>query len=181
MKPSLRRSSRSKLARGPRARAFHSSRARKRRREGAAAVEFALVLPFLVILLLGLIDFGHLFFSVNTITNAAREAARRAAVQPSAATAAQEATAAANEYLAPAGLAPGGGGVARNCTINCPTITVTALSAASPDTVRVVITIPGAFRNLTNFSYAVLPGFSNPFSLMVDLSATSEMRWELTP
>lgn len=144
-------------------------------------MEFALVLPLLVILLLGLIDFGHLFFSVNTITNAAREAARRGAVQPSAATAAQEAVETANEYLAPAGLAPGSTGVAQNCTINCPTVTVTALSVANPETVRVVITIPGGFQNVTGFSYAVMPGFSNPFSLMVDLSATSEMRWELTP
>lgn len=164
----------------------HRNARRKRKhksQEGAAAVEFALVLPLLVILLLGLIDFGHLFFSVNTITNAAREAARRAAVQDNAADAEEAADEAANQYLAPAGLAPGSasGSVAANCALNCPTITVTAMGPADPETVRVVITIAGPFQNITGFSYAVLPGFSNPFSLMVDLSATSEMRWELTP
>ena len=156
---------------------------RRQRQEGVAAVEFALVLPFLIILLMGLIDFGHLFFSVNTITNAAREAARRAAVQDSATSAEAAADEAANQYLAPAGLAPGSasGSIAANCSIKCPTVTVTALSAANPDTIRVVITIVGPFQNITGFSYAVLPGFTNPFDLMVDLSATSEMRWELTP
>lgn len=49
---------------------------RKRGREGQALVEFALVLPILVVLLLGLIEFGFLLYNQQVITNASREGAR---------------------------------------------------------------------------------------------------------
>ncbi len=47
---------------------------------GAAAVEFALLLPLLVLLLFGLIEFGMAFNTRIQATNAAREAARMAVV-----------------------------------------------------------------------------------------------------
>jgi Flp pilus assembly pilin Flp len=47
---------------------------------GAAAVEFALLLPLLVLLLFGLIQLGVAFNARIQATNAAREAARRAVV-----------------------------------------------------------------------------------------------------
>jgi Flp pilus assembly protein TadG len=43
---------------------------------GAAAVEFALLLPVLLLLLFGLIDFGRALNAQITITQAAREGAR---------------------------------------------------------------------------------------------------------
>lgn len=43
---------------------------------GVAAVEFALVLPLLLLLILSLIDFGRLFFVQISITSASREGAR---------------------------------------------------------------------------------------------------------
>ena len=43
---------------------------------GAQAVEFALVLPFFLVLLLLIIDFGFLAYNKAVITNASREAAR---------------------------------------------------------------------------------------------------------
>jgi Flp pilus assembly pilin Flp len=52
----------------------------QRQEEGAAAVEFALLLPLLVLLLFGLIQFGFAFSTRIQATNAAREAARRAVV-----------------------------------------------------------------------------------------------------
>ena len=48
---------------------------------GAAAVEFALVLPILVVLAFGIIDFGRLLYTYNNLTSAVREGARFAAVQ----------------------------------------------------------------------------------------------------
>jgi Flp pilus assembly protein TadG len=48
---------------------------------GAAAVEFALILPVLVILILGIIEFGRIFNVQISITNAAREAARTMAIE----------------------------------------------------------------------------------------------------
>lgn len=54
--------------------------ARKRSDSGAAAVEFGLVAFVLILLLFGIIQFGHLFFQWLEITHAAREGARWAAL-----------------------------------------------------------------------------------------------------
>ncbi len=48
---------------------------------GSAAVEFALVLPLLLLILFGTIEFGILMYDQSVITNAAREGARWGAVQ----------------------------------------------------------------------------------------------------
>jgi Flp pilus assembly protein TadG len=50
----------------------------KRQPRGVAAVEFALVLPLLIMLLMGILDYGWYFFIHLTTTNAAREGARTA-------------------------------------------------------------------------------------------------------
>lgn len=47
---------------------------------GAAAVEFALVLPLLLALVFGIVEFGWMFNQQLTLTNAARESARYMAV-----------------------------------------------------------------------------------------------------
>jgi len=43
---------------------------------GAAAVEFALILPLLLVLIFGLIDFGRMGFVQVSVTSASREGAR---------------------------------------------------------------------------------------------------------
>lgn len=43
---------------------------------GAAVVEFALVIPLLLLLLFGIIEFSLLFYNKHIITNASREGAR---------------------------------------------------------------------------------------------------------
>ena len=48
--------------------------------DGQALVEFALILPLLLILLCGIIDFGWIFGCQLTANNAAREAARYTAI-----------------------------------------------------------------------------------------------------
>jgi Flp pilus assembly protein TadG len=48
---------------------------------GAAAVEFALVLPILVVILFGVIEFGGVYHAQLMVTGAAREGAREMAVQ----------------------------------------------------------------------------------------------------
>ena len=50
------------------------------RDRGAAAVEFALLLPVLLLLVFGIIDFGRALNASITLTQAAREGARLAAV-----------------------------------------------------------------------------------------------------
>lgn len=53
----------------------------RRDERGAAAVEFALVLPLLLTLVFGVIDFGRALFAFNYLTAAVREGGRFAAVQ----------------------------------------------------------------------------------------------------
>jgi hypothetical protein len=58
-----------------------SMRAKLRREEGAAAVEFALILGLLAILVFGLLEYGLAFWQVQNLRAAAREGARVAAVR----------------------------------------------------------------------------------------------------
>lgn len=48
---------------------------------GLAAVEFALVLPVLLLVLFGIINFGALMYDQAVVTNAAREGARWASIR----------------------------------------------------------------------------------------------------
>ena len=50
---------------------------------GSAVVEFALVLPILMLILFGIVNFGIMVFNQSVITNAAREGARWAAIHSS--------------------------------------------------------------------------------------------------
>jgi Flp pilus assembly protein TadG len=52
-----------------------------RERRGQALVEFALVLPLLVLILLGIMQFGLLFWGQITLTQVARDTGRWAATQ----------------------------------------------------------------------------------------------------
>ena len=45
---------------------------------GQAIIEFAFVLPLLCIMILGIIEFGVLFYDKAVVTNASREGARAA-------------------------------------------------------------------------------------------------------
>lgn len=54
-----------------------------RGQRGAGAIEFAIVLPVLVLLLFGTIEFGLLLYNQQVITNASREGARAGIVSQS--------------------------------------------------------------------------------------------------
>ncbi|HET8933026.1 MAG TPA: TadE/TadG family type IV pilus assembly protein [Polyangiales bacterium] len=147
-----------------------------RKREGAAALEFALVLPLLVILLFGIIDFGYLMFVVSTMNNAAREGARRGAVESTTANVVSASNLAAQRYLNAAGLGTG-------CRINCPSssaVFTAPVGTTTPGNVTVTVTLPQA-RGISGFTYRVLPGATNPFTRMGAIRAVSQMRWELSP
>ena len=57
-----------------------STVARSRRERGAAAVEMAIILPLLLLVVAGIIDLGRLLFVQTMVTNAAREGARMASM-----------------------------------------------------------------------------------------------------
>jgi Flp pilus assembly protein TadG len=54
---------------------------RLRSERGASAVEFALIVPLLVLLVLGIAEFGHAFQVQGTLSAAAREGVRAMALQ----------------------------------------------------------------------------------------------------
>ncbi len=120
-------------------------------------MEFALVLPVLLLLVLGTIDWGYFFFVQQVVTNAAREAARVGSLTPydpangaPDAAAKLEAETVATAYIANAGLS------------GTPGIDVT--SAAS---VRVVVSYPTGS----------ITGFSDLVSIMpAQARAAAEMR-----
>lgn len=63
-------------------RRFDAPRARRRNRRGSgqSLVEFALVIPIIVLLVAAFVEIGRAVFAYNTIANAARQGARVAAV-----------------------------------------------------------------------------------------------------
>jgi Flp pilus assembly protein TadG len=94
---------------------------------GAAAVEFALVLPVLVLLLLGIVELGMAFNTQLTLTAAAREGVRVMALSGSP-SAARSATIAAAPGLTPP---PAAGQIA-----------VTPASCSPGQTATVIVTYP---------------------------------------
>lgn len=53
---------------------------RRRDESGSVAVEFALVLPIMLLILFGIMQYGYHYWALETASATAREAARRAAV-----------------------------------------------------------------------------------------------------
>jgi len=51
---------------------------RKKKQLGQSLVEFALVLPILLLTIMGVVEFGRIFMTQQVITNASREGARAA-------------------------------------------------------------------------------------------------------
>jgi len=81
----------------------------RKKERGAAAVEFALILPLLMVILFGTIDWGFYFFVQQIVNNAAREGARVGSLTPPGTPGADgicstQAEAQARAYLAAAGL-----------------------------------------------------------------------------
>lgn len=136
-------------------RRFASSLRRAEGRQGQALVEFALVLPVLVLLLFASVDFSRAFFTLQAVTHASREGARSGIV--SGATTA-DVNGAVNTRLVSAGLT------------QTASVTVTGVDgAASGDPTTVTVSYP--FQTLGG---ALIPGWSGT----VTLSQTTVMRHE---
>jgi len=106
---------------------MRASRSRKRR--GVAAVEFAIVAPFLILLLFGIIECGRAIMVQQVLTNASREGARRAILE---ATTTSEVTTIVSDYLTNGSIA--------GATV---TVSPTPLSSAGfGDPVTVTVSVP---------------------------------------
>ena len=127
-------------------------RTRLRDENGASAVEFAFIVPLLLLLVLGIAEFGHAFQVQGTLSAAAREGARVMALQndPGAArTAIRDASPTLDPGITDAQVTV--------TPATCPTTTTT------PTNVRVTVDYPMPF--LTDF-----------FGASVDLTGTGVMR-----
>jgi len=125
---------------------------------GAAAVEFALLLPLLLLLVFGIIDFGRALNAQITLTQAAREGARLAALgQPSA-------TVAARTQAAATGLNP-------------VTVTATVCQANAGATANGTVQAGFTYSFLTPIS-SIARLFGSSFGTTIRLTATGVMPCE---
>lgn len=125
---------------------------------GVAAVEFAIILPVLTLMLMAIIDWGYFFYRAETIVNAAREGARVGVVEPNSGDPENAAEAATLGYLSAANVILGDG-------------PNEAEYSASLDGADLAVTVTIAdFEGLT--------GFLAPPLLPEEITYTSTMRWE---
>jgi Flp pilus assembly protein TadG len=131
-------------------------RHRRRRRSdaGVELIELAIVMPILVLLMIGVVDFAFLFQRWQVITNSAREGARLASLADDYQE--QDVRDRVEDYVAASGL-PGTPNVAVDFS------STEAIAGVSVNTVTVTVTYPSGFL--------FLPG-------SINLTSASEMRAE---
>jgi Flp pilus assembly protein TadG len=123
----------------------------KKSMRGQSVVEFALVVPLLLLIILGIVEFSRMFETLNVLTSAAREGARVAAVTAPDVGRAQ--TAARNVLTA--------GNVTET-----PSISVSGPNANSEITVTVRVT------------YTPITGYFIPGIHAMSIQRAATMRWE---
>ena len=141
-----------------RRRPFAGRPARARRR-GQALVEFALILPILLLVLVIAIDFGRLFYLYVGINNGAREGAAYGADNSTSPTSVDDITTRVRQEL---GLSATDTSVA--VTMQCSPDCYTSLTISQPHTIRVTAS--------TTFSF-LTPGISTVFGGALPMSAAS--------
>jgi len=132
----------------------------RRSESGASAVEFAILLPVLMMVLFGIIEFGLALYRQAILTNASREGARLGIVQSVPAITDAQINAVINTYLTNAGINPG--------DMN-PAPTITGAGGVTGTPVRVTLTLP--------YTFAVLPNLTSVVPT-INLRAVTEMRHE---
>lgn len=120
---------------------------RARRDRGAAAVELALILPVLLLLIAGIIDLGRAYQAQMTVTQAAREGARMVALHYS-----------ASQTQTRVAQAAPGLPVTTTINLSCPA------TPSGTDASRVTVS--------TEFEYLLLDGIVNLFGAGIAPTAT---------
>lgn len=144
---------------------------------GAAAVEFALVVPILLLLVFGIISYGFMLTFRQAISQAAAEGARSAAVAPSTTSTGDRqarAIAAINDVLSVHGVSCSGGSLMRNgssagtCSVSAPA--ACSAGGGAPATC-VKVTLDYSYRD-----NPLLPGLGVGLLLPEHLRYVSEVR-----
>jgi Flp pilus assembly protein TadG len=104
-------------------------RSAQQKRNGAAAVEFALIAPLFFLLIFGMIEYGRMVMVQQILTNAAREGARVGVLDGSTQT---KVSTAVNTYLTAAGI--------KNATTTVSPDPPSSAAATSP--VSVTVSVP---------------------------------------
>lgn len=151
---------------------------RPSRQTGSQAVEFGLVLPFMILIIFTVLDFAFLSYNKAVITNASREAARRGIILSSAAWNPDNIKQVACNYARGSLITLGAGTTDANCGGSAdPVIAVTPAAAPAfnePVTVTVSYTVKGfslgTWWNLGSSD----PSIGSP----VTLSASTQMLHE---
>ena len=138
---------------------------RLRSERGAELLEFAFVLPVMMLVLAGILDMGFLFKNYEVVTNAAREGARMAAL-PGRVDA--DVRSRVNAYLA-------AGGLTATATTTINDVVLNIAPGVSIDGVRVVVSYPHSFMILGPISALVQP---TAISNSATLTAVVTMRTE---
>lgn len=108
---------------------------RNHQSKGAAAVEFAIVLPLLFLFVFGIIEFGRALMVHQVLVNSAREATRRAVV-PGASD--SDVTAIVDNYMGSAGIT----GYSHSTKVNGSTASLS--TANSGDSIIVTVSVPNS-------------------------------------
>jgi len=156
-----------------------------RAQSGAELIEFALTLPLMLLVVLGMIEFGFLFQQYEVVTNAAREGARIAVLptySPTAAAAEANVKTRINQYLSAGGLDSsssvtticGGGG---GCPGNWQFIPETIV-AGTPGLCVSVFPVTVQYLHPVPFLGGIIRYFGLTFGT-VTLKATARMRNEV--
>jgi Flp pilus assembly protein TadG len=139
---------------------------------GVMTIEFMFLFPFFLLILVGLMEFGHLFNVRHSITNATREAARSAVVPPPAGTTDRRvwAEGAATEALKNIGFILDDTGVGTLPSLpNVRFKVATTAGSTTGDSVTVSITA----SNIVLWLSEVIPAFEN-----VSFASETTMRME---
>ena len=132
--------------------------------KGGPAIEFALVLPVLCILVLGLMECAILMYDKAVITNASREGARRGIVYQVPAPTIEEVTNTVDDYCS-THLITFGGSFTPSTVVPQPP---DSLESGDPLTVTVWY----------SYTFLVFPNFIPGFPNVIPLNATTVMRME---
>ena len=142
---------------------------KRRHEKGASAVEFALVLPLLLLILFGIIEFGFIFYDKAIVTNASREGARRGIVYSKnsagipVAVPTSDITDIVSSYCASYLVSLGTGSAT-------PSTTITGNCAVPGNSLTVTVTYP--------YSFLVLPNFVSGLTGGITLNGVTLMRCE---